>query len=85
MAISAVKIDERVAGVEVSEAELIVRLRDGRRLAAPLEWFPRLNAANAAQRANWEIAAAGLGIHWPEIDEDIGVAGLLRAAASEAA
>jgi len=85
MAISAVRIDERVAGVEVTDAELIVRLRDGRRLAAPLDWFPRLKAATREQRANWEEAAAGLGIHWPDIDEDIGVAGLLRASASEAA
>lgn len=85
MAISAVRIDERVAGLEVTDTELIVRLRDGRRLAAPLDWFPRLKAATPQQRANWEEAAAGLGIHWPDIDEDIGVAGLLRAATSEAA
>lgn len=80
MAISAVRIDERVESVEVTDAELIVRLRDGRRLAAPLEWFPRLKTATAAQRANWEFAAAGLGIRWPDLDEDIGVAGLLRQA-----
>ncbi|MBU1540188.1 MAG: DUF2442 domain-containing protein [Alphaproteobacteria bacterium] len=85
MAISAVRIDERIADVEVNDAELIVRLRDGRRLAAPLDWFPRLKAATPEQRANWEVAAAGLGVHWPEIDEDIGVAGLLRAGTSEAA
>lgn len=85
MAISAVRIDERVVGVEVTDAELIVRLRDGRRLAAPLDWFPRLQAATVEQRANWREAGAGLGIHWPDIDEDIGVAGLLRSAASEAA
>ena len=51
MAISAVRIDERVAGVEVTDAELIVRLRDGRRLAAPLDWFPRLKAATPALRS----------------------------------
>lgn len=80
MAISAIRIDERVAGVDVTEAELIVRLRDGRRLAAPLDWFPRLKAATSEQRRNWEFAAAGLGVHWPDIDEDISVAGLLRVA-----
>ncbi|HAJ02343.1 MAG TPA: DUF2442 domain-containing protein, partial [Brevundimonas sp.] len=52
MAISAVKIDERVADVEVTDAELIVRLHDGRRLAAPLDWFPRLKAASLAERAH---------------------------------
>lgn len=85
MAISAVKIDERIVGVEVTDDELLVRLRDGRRLAAPLDWFPRLKAATPAQRAGWEEAAAGLGIHWPEIDEDISVAGLLRASTLQAA
>ncbi len=85
MAFSAVGIDERVADVEVTDTELIVRLYDGRRLAAPLDWFPRLKAASPTQRNNWEAAAAGLGIHWPDLDEDIGVAGLLRASSSEAA
>jgi len=81
MAFSAVRIDERVADVEVTDAELIVRLCDGRRLAAPIDWFPRLKAATATQRARWELAAAGLGIHWPDLDEDISVSGLLRSAA----
>jgi hypothetical protein len=81
MAISAVRIDERVEDVEVTDVELIVRLKDGRRLAAPLDWFPRLKAASPAQRAHGEFAAAGLGVHWPDIDEDISVAGLLRVAA----
>ncbi len=78
MATSAIKFDERVGTVEVSASELIVRLRDGRLLSAPLDWFPRLKSATPEQRARWEIAAAGLGIHWPDLDEDIGVAGLLQ-------
>jgi Protein of unknown function (DUF2442) len=77
--ISAVEIDDRVAGVRVSDDALEVRLRDGRRISAPLSWFPRLVAATPAQRGKWEPAAAGYGIHWPEIDEDLSVAGLLRA------
>jgi hypothetical protein len=80
LTISAVRIDERVEDVEVTDAELIVRLKDGRRLAAPLDWFPRLKAASPAQRHNWELAGAGLGVYWPDLDEDIGVAGLLRVA-----
>ncbi len=77
--ISAVEIDDRVADVRVTDSALEVRLRDGRMISAPLAWFPRLAAATPAQRSVWEPAAAGYGIHWPEIDEDLSVAGLLRA------
>lgn len=78
MSISAVELDDRVADVRVTDDALEVRLRDGRKVSAPLAWFPRLVAATPAQRANWKAAAAGHGIHWPEIDEDLSVAGLLR-------
>jgi hypothetical protein len=81
VAISAVKIDPRVADVAVSDERLEVRLRDGRIISAPLAWFPRLAGASADQRKVWESSAAGLGIHWPLIDEDLSVEGLLRAAA----
>lgn len=77
MAISAVEIDERVADVRVTDAALEVTLRDGRTISAPLIWFPRLAAASAAERANWEPCAAGLGVHWPDLDEDLSIAGLL--------
>ena len=81
MTISAVKIDARVADVVVSDDRLDVRLRDGRVISAPLAWFPRLAQAPAEQRQVWESSAAGLGIHWPLIDEDLSVEGLLRSAA----
>ena len=81
MTISAAKIDPRVADVTVSEDRLDVRLRDGRVISAPLAWFPRLARAPAEQRQVWEPSAAGLGIHWPLIDEDLSVEGLLRSAA----
>jgi hypothetical protein len=58
--------------------ELIVLLADGRRLAVPLAWFPRLLRATAQQRQNFEILAGGIGIHWPDVDEDLSVEGLLR-------
>ena len=80
MSISA-ELDDRVADVRITDDALEVRLRDGRRISAPLSWFPRLVAASPTQRANWEPAAAGHGIHWPEIDEDLSVAGLLRTGA----
>ncbi len=78
MAISAVEIDERVADVRVTTDALEVILRDGRKISAPLAWFPRLAAASIQDRAQWELCAAGLGIHWPRLDEDLSVAGLLR-------
>lgn len=73
-----VELDDRVADVRVTDASLEVRLRDGRRISAPLAWFPRLVSASVTQRANRQSAAAGHGIHWPEVDEDLSVAGLLR-------
>ena len=78
MSISAVEIDPRVAAVEVSSERLEVTLRDGRRVSAPLSWFPRLAEATPEARRIWEPCAAGLGIHWPLVDEDLSIAGLLR-------
>jgi hypothetical protein len=78
MGISATIRDPRVSTVSVTDSALIVRLRDGREIKTPLTWFPRLAAATEAQRAKWEPAAAGHGIHWPLIDEDLSVEGLLR-------
>ncbi|MCE3003637.1 MAG: DUF2442 domain-containing protein [Xanthomonadaceae bacterium] len=66
--------------VEVTDDALRVRLTDGRELSAPLEWFPRLRAATVAQRSNWRLIGKGSGIHWPDVDEDVSVAGLLRLA-----
>jgi hypothetical protein len=53
-------------------------LADGRELAVPLEWFPRLRDATPEQRSNWRLIGRGQGIHWADVDEDISVAGLLR-------
>jgi hypothetical protein len=72
------ELDDRVADVRVTDDALEVRLRDSRKISAPLAWFPRLAAASPTERAHWEAAAAGHGIHWPDIDEDLSVAGLLR-------
>ena len=68
--------------VEVTEAELRVVLSDGRRLAVPLAWFPRLQAAPPEARQRWELIGQGKGIHWPEADEDRSVAGLLAGSTS---
>jgi len=71
--------DPRVADVQFSDSALTVVLRDGRKISAPLAWFPRLASASPDERCVWEPAAAGHGIHWPLIDEDLSVEGLLRA------
>lgn len=77
MAIST-KGDPRVGNIRFGADGLIVDLMDGRTISVPLAWYPRLANATSAQRAIWEIAGGGYGIHWPEIDEDLSTEGLLR-------
>jgi len=55
-----------------------VRLKDGREISVPLDWFPRLREATPRQRKNWRLIAKGVGIHWPDLDEDISVSALLK-------
>ncbi|MGP0090818.1 MAG: DUF2442 domain-containing protein [Xanthobacteraceae bacterium] len=80
MPISTIKLDATAVGVTVTNDRLIVILADGRELSAPLTWFPRLSEATDEQRRKWRLIGRGQGIHWPEVDEDISVASLLRAA-----
>jgi hypothetical protein len=70
--------DPLAADVRVSESMLHVTLEDGRELAVPVEWYPRLRDANESQRRNWRLIGRGEGIHWPDVDEDISVLGLLK-------
>ena len=77
MNISAKVADERVLDVRFDEASLVVDLMDGRTISVPLAWYPRLLRATPEQRAHWEKAGAGYGIHWPDIDEDLSTEGLL--------
>jgi hypothetical protein len=70
--------DPLATDVSVSETMLRVTLEDGRELSVPVEWYPRLRDASPAQRGNWRLIGRGEGIHWPEIDEDISVLGLLK-------
>ena len=72
--------DERVADVRFGEAQFVVELMNGRTVAVPLAWYPRLFNATPEQRANWQKAGGGFGIHWPDLDEDLAVEGLLRGA-----
>jgi hypothetical protein len=67
----------RAAKVRVTDAALVVDLHDGRQVSVPLEWYPRLAAGHAAQRRRWELIGPGVGIHWPDLNEDISVDALL--------
>jgi hypothetical protein len=80
MQASEIKPGERVKNVHFTEDTLAVDLIDGRTIAVPLAWYPRLLDATGAQRENWLVIAAGYGLHWPDIDEDLSTAGLLRGA-----
>ncbi len=66
------------ADVWFTNLQMFIRLEDGRELAIPIDWFPRLRDASEPQRNNWRLIGGGEGIHWEEIDEDILVEELLR-------
>jgi hypothetical protein len=67
----------RVVCVTVTEDTLSVDLDDGRTISVPIGWYPRLAYGTPAERLHFQISGAGYGIHWPDLDEDIGVEGLL--------
>ena len=71
------RVEPKATAVICSDDELRVSLTDGRTLTVPLVWFPRLVHASSSERANYELLGEGEGIHWPQVDEDISVAGLL--------
>ncbi|MEW6264826.1 MAG: DUF2442 domain-containing protein [Thermodesulfobacteriota bacterium] len=78
MSILAVEIKVPYAvDVHATEDTLTVDLSDGRTIAVPLGWYPRLEQASSVERANWRLIGKGLGIHWEDINEDISVEGLL--------
>lgn len=67
----------RVVTVTVTDDTLSVDLEDGRTVSVPIGWYPRLAHGTPAERAEFQIGGAGYGIHWHELDEDIGVEGLV--------
>ena len=77
MSSSVVEAKPLARDVAVSADELTVSLVDGRRISVPLAWYPRLLHASADELARWEILGNGEGIRWPDIDEDLSVAGIL--------
>lgn len=72
--------DVEAVSVEFTPSDLVVTLADGRKIATPLAWYPRLLEASPADRADYEIMP--MGIHWPRLDEDLSVAGMLKGRSS---
>ena len=78
MTTSSVLVETAATNVRVTDRALIVELRDGRVVSVPLTWYPRLAEGSPAERRRWELLGPGIGIHWPALDEDISVEGLLQ-------
>ena len=74
--------DSKVLTVEITDNELIVGLNDGRTIAVPIAWYPRLLHATQEERNHWRLIGDGNGIHWEDLDEDISVQHLLAGIAS---
>ena len=69
--------EPKATSVEFRDDAMVLTLEDGRTLLVPLEWFPRLRDASDEDRRTWRFIGKGYGIHWPNLDEDISVPGLL--------
>jgi len=67
----------RIASVAITDDTLSAELEDGRTISVPIGWYPRLAHGTPIERAHFQMNSAGYGIHWPDLDEDIGVEGLL--------
>ena len=67
----------QAVALHVSDDTLSVDLSDGRTIAVPLSWYPRLAEGSPRERRRWELLGPGIGIHWPDLDEDISVEALL--------
>ena len=78
MSMRAVDVHPLAENVRFTEDDMVVALLDGRTVSVPLVWFPRLAGATREQLENYELLGDGEGIHWPDIDEDLSVEGLLR-------
>lgn len=74
-----VRMDPDPAAIDVSVGNDMLQITssDGRELAAPLAWFPRLRDATPEQQRRWELIGRSHGIHWPDVDEDVSVRALM--------
>ena len=82
MSTAANSVEPRVMSIEVTDDEILAHLVDGRTISVPLVWSWRLSEATQEQRQHFEILGDGQGVHWPELDEDISVAGMLHGSPS---
>jgi len=64
-------------GVSTSDDTLTVELSDGRSVSVPIAWYPRLMHGSVQERSNWRFIGTGVGVHWPDLDEDISIDNLL--------
>lgn len=71
------RVDPRVTSIHVTDDSIVAELADGRSISVPLAWSWRLSDATPEQRANWRLIGSGEGVHWPDVDEDISVRGML--------
>ena len=69
--------DAKAQNISVTADTLAVDLSDGRSISVPLAWFPRLLHGTPDERNNWRFIGGGVGVHWPDLDEDISVENLL--------
>ncbi|MDP2805860.1 MAG: DUF2442 domain-containing protein [Gallionellaceae bacterium] len=76
----ALVVEPRISDLRITDAEITAYLVDGRSVSVPLAWSWRLSEATSEQRNHWEIIGDGIGIHWPDIDEDISIEGMLYGA-----
>lgn len=67
----------KIIHVTITDDTLSIDLEDGRSIEVPIGWYPRLAYGTPVERANFQISSAGYGIHWPDLDEDLGVEGIL--------
>jgi len=77
LSVPVILVSPRITEVSVTDDTLSVDLEDGRTISVPIGWYPRLAHGTPAERQHFEISGAGHGIYWPDLDEDIGVDGLL--------
>lgn len=74
---STIDLQIQATDLTISEDTLTVELADGRTISVPIDWYPRLVHGTSAERQNWRFIGRGVGIHWPDLDEDISVSNLL--------